>query len=131
MTNYFEVLFEKFLLLYQFFFLLVHELFEFIELALLDFCQNCRGDDLELVGYFSASNLEVVDLLKVIETVGTTLRHKWICLGAPVVFSNTRFNYLIQCWQMVIEELLLTRAHQLNNVVIVSDNQHYILSQDS
>jgi len=97
-TDDFEVIFEKLLLLNQFFFLLVHELFKFVELALLYLCKNCWGDDLELVCHFCATDLEVVNLLEIIKAVSTALRHKWVSLGAPIVFSDTRFNNLIQCW---------------------------------
>jgi hypothetical protein len=76
--DYLEVVFESFLLELEVRLLLVHELLKFVKLALLDVGQDGRGNYLELVSNFGLTDLEVVDLLKDVSAVASTLVHETI-----------------------------------------------------
>lgn len=123
-----EVVFECFLLALQVGFLLVHKFFKFIKLPFFNVGQDGRTNDLELVCNFCLTNLEVVDFLENIITVASTLINKTVTLEHPVVFMHTGINNFVECAEMIIEQSLFSWVNQKQNVVVVSDDQHNILT---
>jgi hypothetical protein len=81
-----------------------------------------------LVHNFGVARLEVVDLLVVLEAVGSALVDKGVCLSKPIEATNARFNELIERGQMIIEEILLLLVNDLHDTVVVSHNEHDVFA---
>jgi len=56
---------------------------------------------------------------------------KGIGLRAPIVFSNTWSNSSIQDVEMFTKQRLLFIINGVDDVIVIPDNEHHILSEDS
>ena len=70
-----------------------------------------------------------LNLLEDIVALSTTCHHEGISLYTPSEFVDTRLDDLVKTKEMLLEELPLVLVDEQHDVVIVTDNQHHILTQ--
>ena len=95
-TNNLKEVFESFLLDLELRLLRSHELLKLVEGALLNFGEDSRGDNLELVDHLHVARLEFIDLFVGDEAIRAALVHEGISLCKPIESDNTGSNEVIE-----------------------------------
>jgi len=129
-SNYLERVLEISFFLLQAIFLLLDEFLKHVEL-LLNLSKSSR---MNLFEFFNDSHLVFLEFLNLFEDfLAFASACVDECIGSctPVKSFDTRLNGTIEKIEVLFEKKLFFFTDCVNNVVVVSHNEHHVLSQDS
>ena len=75
--------------------------------------------------------LELADLLEDLLTLATASVNKGIGGGAPVETLDTRLNGAVEHVEMLLKQELLLVLDRVHNRVVVTNDEHDVLSEDA
>ena len=129
-SNLLEALFELLLVLLEALVLLAHEVVKLVK-TLLDVGQNSGLNLLELIVDGLVSLLEDLDLSQSLITVGSSLTAEALVEVNPVLDVDTLSDVVIKLIEMLLEKVSLLLVDQVHDVVVVTNDQHDVLSVNS